>query len=156
MKITVLSIGKTKDPYLKEGLKLYLEKLSRYTNLAWTELDDVKNASSLPVPELKRRESALILSKINAGDHLILLDENGKALSSPEMAAEIGSLMNRSISNIVFVIGGAYGFDESLYKQANQKLALSKLTFTHQMVRLILAEQLYRAFSILNNEKYHH
>jgi 23S rRNA (pseudouridine1915-N3)-methyltransferase len=156
MRITVLSIGKTKESWLKEGLKLYLAKLERYTRLTWTELEDIKNAATLPVPELKRKESALILGKIIAGDHIILLDEQGKSLTSPGLAAELESLMNRSVQNIVFVIGGAYGFDEALYQQARQKIALSSLTFTHQMVRVILAEQLYRAFTILNNEKYHH
>jgi 23S rRNA (pseudouridine1915-N3)-methyltransferase len=156
MRITVLSIGKTKEAWLKEGLGLYLEKLGRYTNLSWTELDDVKYAASLPVPELRKRESALVLSKLNAGDHIILLDEQGKLPTSQGLATEISVLMNRSVQNIVFIIGGAYGFDESIYQKGHQKLALSKLTFTHQMVRLILAEQLYRAFTILNNEKYHH
>ena len=156
MKILVLSIGKTKDTYLKDGLRIYLEKLGRYCPMEWTELPDVKNAASLPVEELKKREAQAFLDQLLPSDHVILLDDKGKTPTSPELAVQLQSLMNRSVPRTVFIIGGAFGFDKKMYDTAKEKLSLSKLTFTHQMVRLIIAEQLYRAFSILNNEKYHH
>ena len=156
MKITVLSIGKTKESYLKEGLNIYLEKVKRYATLVWIEMDEVKNAASLSREELQRKEAKLFLEKIKATDHIVLLDERGKEFSSLQLAGEFQGYMNRSASNIVFLIGGAFGFDESIAKAAHQKIALSQLTFTHQMIRLLLAEQLYRVYTILNNEKYHH
>jgi 23S rRNA (pseudouridine1915-N3)-methyltransferase len=156
MKITVLSIGKTKDPYLKEGLKIYLEKISRYHPITWTELEDVKNAASITREELRRKEAKVFLDQLKPGDHVIVLDERGKEFSSELLAQEIQSLMNRSISNLVFLIGGAFGFDETVMQRSQQKISFSRLTFTHQMIRLLLAEQLYRVFTILNNEKYHH
>lgn len=156
MKILILSIGKTKDLYLKEGLRIYLEKLGRYCTLEWNELPDVKNAASLPTEELKKREGQAFLEHLLPSDHVILLDEQGKTPTSGELSVQLQGLMNRSVPRAVFIIGGAFGFDKKLYETAKEKLALSRLTFTHQMVRLIVAEQLYRAFTILNNEKYHH
>ena len=156
MKITVLSIGKTKEAFLKEGLARYLEKIKHYCPLVWLELDEVKNASLLPNEELKRREAKLFLDKIKPADYIILLDEHGKEFSSPELAKELQKIMNRGTSHLIFLIGGAFGFDESIVKMTHQKIALSRLTFTHQMIRILLAEQIYRAFTILNHEKYHH
>jgi 23S rRNA (pseudouridine1915-N3)-methyltransferase len=156
MKIIVLSIGKTKEPFLKEGLNIYLDKIKRYTTLEWQELDEVKNAASLPKEELKRREAKLFLEKIKPMDYVILLDERGKEFSSVQLSNEFQGFMNRGTSKVVFLIGGAFGFDDSIEKITQQKIALSQLTFTHQMIRLLLAEQIYRVFTILNNEKYHH
>lgn len=156
MKITVLSIGKTKEPFLKEGLAIYLEKIKRYCPLEWIEMEDVKNAASLPKEELKRKESKLFLDKIKPTDYIIMLDEHGKEFSSTKLANEFQGVMNRGVSNMVFLIGGAFGFDESIEKITQKKIALSQLTFTHQMIRLLLSEQIYRVFTILNNEKYHH
>jgi 23S rRNA (pseudouridine1915-N3)-methyltransferase len=156
MKITVLSIGKTKESFLKEGLNIYLEKIKRYNALSWVELDDVKNAASLPLDDLRRKEAKLFSEKIKSTDHVILLDEGGKEFSSVQLSKEFQGYMNKGVSNLVILVGGAYGFDESIVKLANQQISLSRLTFTHQMIRLLLAEQVYRVFTILNNEKYHH
>lgn len=156
MKVTVISIGKTKDNYLKEGVSIYCEKIKRYTTFNWVELEDVKNAASLPVAELKRKEAKLFIEKIKPTDYIIMLDERGKEFTSLKLANEFQGFMNRGASNIVFLIGGAFGFDDSILKLSHQSIGLSQLTFTHQMIRLLLAEQIYRVFTILNNEKYHH
>lgn len=156
MKISVYSIGKTKESYLKEGLALYLLKIKRYNALEWHEFEEVKNAASLPKEELKKKEAKLFLDKLKSGDFVVLLDEKGREFTSQELSREFQFWMNSNKSNVVFLIGGAFGFDEIIEKAANQKIALSQMTFTHQMVRLLLSEQIYRAFTILNNEKYHH
>lgn len=156
MKITVISIGKTKEAFLKEGLAIYLEKIKRYCTIVWQELEEVKNAASLPKDELKRKEAKLFFDKLKPTDYVVMLDEHGKEFSSVQLANEFQGIMNRGTSNVVFLIGGAFGFDETIEKRCHQKIGLSQLTFTHQMIRLLLAEQIYRVFTILNNEKYHH
>ena len=156
MKINVFSIGKTKEPFLKDGLGAYITKVKRYSNFEWQEFEDVKNAASLPKVELKKKEAKLFIEKLKPGDHIIVLDEHGKEFTSIGLSKEFQSWMNSNKGNVVFLIGGAFGFDESIELMAHQKMALSQLTFTHQMIRLLLAEQIYRVFTILNNEKYHH
>ncbi len=149
-------MGKTKEPFLKEGLTVYLEKIKRYTSLVWLELDEVKNAASLPKEELKRKEAKIFLDKLKDTDIVIMLDERGEEFTSVQFANEFQGIMNRGVSNLVFLIGGAFGFDETIEKRSQKKIGLSRLTFTHQMIRLLLAEQIYRVFTILNHEKYHH
>lgn len=119
-------------------------------------LNDVKNAAALPIPELKKKEWEQFAAKIPKGAHLILLDENGKEFSSVEFAGYIQQQQLGSVKDLVFIIGGAYGFDTAAYEMARLKLSLSRMTFSHQLVRLIFMEQLYRAFTIIKGEKYHH
>jgi 23S rRNA (pseudouridine1915-N3)-methyltransferase len=156
MKITFLAVGKTEDAYLKDGIAKYVNRLKHYTRLIVIEIDELKNTRTL-TPELqKAKEAELILKKISPLDHVILLDENGMQLSSQQFAAYIDKKALGSVANLVFVVGGPYGFDQSVYERANDKLSLSLMTFSHQMVRLFFVEQLYRAFTIIKGEPYHH
>jgi len=138
------------------GVDTYIKKIKRYISFVWEELEDVKNASSLPPDILQKKEAEVILAKISSRDFLIILDERGMEFNSRAFATEIQKLQISNKVSIVFVIGGAFGFDPSISGRADLSVSLSKLTFTHQMTRLIFAEQLYRVFTILNNEKYHH
>lgn len=156
MKIKLLWIGKTADKYLEEGIGIYQKRLTHYCRFETQTLPDVKNAKNLSKEELKDKEGKLILDATAPQDILVLLDENGKQHSSPGLADFVQKLLNRGAQQITFVIGGAYGFSEEVYDRADAKLSLSPLTFSHQMVRLIFAEQLYRAFTILKGEPYHH
>ncbi len=153
MRINVISIGKTKESYLKEGVELYLNRLKHYVKLSWVEIDTPKKWTKLPSNELKVVEGKAILEKSNKYP-IFLLDEKGKGLSSREFATWIANLQH-SNKEINLVIGGAFGFSDELYQAAVGKISLSKMTFSHQMIRLFLAEQIYRAYSILNNQKYH-
>ena len=155
MKIELWSIGKTKDSYLKEGIKIYQKRLSHYVPFEIREFDDVKNASKLEISKLKKDEADMILKKLPADYSLILLDEKGKQHTSLSFASFLEDHMNYQRKSIIFLIGGAFGFDQKLYDKADLKISLSNLTFSHQMVRLFFIEQLYRAFTIINNEKYH-
>ena len=152
MKVKLLLIGKTEDGYMQTGIKLYQSRLTHYMDLAITEIPALKNTGNLSPKEFKKKEAELIFKKINDKDFVILLDEKGKEYSSIEFAA----FLNKTERPITFIIGGAYGFDDTVYERANGLISLSKMTFTHQMIRLIFAEQLYRAMTILNNESYHH
>ena len=156
MKIKLIVVGKTKKSFLVEGEKEYRKRLRRYLNLEVIELPDVKNAKKKSQEEVKREESKAILSKINATDVVQLLDENGSEFSSVSFSAYLEKLFLKSHSSLVFVIGGPYGFHDDVYERANKKIALSKMTFSHQMVRLFFIEQLYRAMTILKGEPYHH
>jgi len=156
MKITFLTVGKTEDAYLKDGINKYLTRLKHYTRLTLVEIDELKNAKSLTREQQKAKEAELILKKITQLDHVILLDENGMELSSTQFAAYIDKKALASVANLVFVVGGPYGFDPSVYARANDKISLSAMTFSHQMVRLFFVEQLYRAFTIIKGEPYHH
>jgi 23S rRNA (pseudouridine1915-N3)-methyltransferase len=156
MKITLLVIGKTSEDYLLKGIAEYEKRLTRYTQFSLDVIADVKNASALSEPELKEREGKLILEKISQGDKLILLDYRGTMHTSPEFARFIEKQQLQSVKRLVFVVGGAYGFSEAVYKAASGKISLSPMTFSHQMVRLIFVEQLYRAMTILKGEPYHH
>lgn len=153
MKISILTIGKTDEKYLVEGISKYLARLSHYTKIEYLEIKDVKSGST--IEETLKRESELIHSKLKSDDVLILLDEFGTQYSSVELASFIEKLQNNSTKSCVLLIGGAYGHHESIHQRAQYKLSLSKCTFTHQMVRLVLTEQLYRAFTIIRKEKYH-
>lgn len=149
-------IGKTADKYLEEGIGIYANRLKHYCRFETQTLPDIKNAKNLSKEELKEKEGKLILDTLYQGEILVLMDENGKQYSSPQLADFVQKLLNRGSQQIVFVIGGAYGFSDDVYVRANAKVSLSPLTFSHQMVRLIFAEQLYRAFTILKGEPYHH
>ncbi|MDR2802335.1 MAG: 23S rRNA (pseudouridine(1915)-N(3))-methyltransferase RlmH [Prevotellaceae bacterium] len=156
MKITLLAIGKTTDAYLQNGLEVYEKRLQHYVNYTRKELPDVRNVKSLPVEQLKIEEGKRLLSQLSGTDELFLLDENGTVFSSKELAAFIRQKMLNSAKSLVFAIGGAYGFPEEAYRKAAGKISLSRLTFSHQMARLIFTEQLYRAFTIIKGEPYHH
>ncbi len=153
MKIEILLIGKTTEAWLKEGIGLYMDRLKNYIPVNMTVLP----ASSSKLPnKMIVEESESITSKFQPRDFIILLDERGKNLRSIELASQIEKWMIQGVNRVVFIIGGAYGVSDDIKRQAHLQLAVSKLTFTHQMVRLILVEQLYRAMSIIRNESYHH
>ena len=156
MKITLVAISKTTEKYLQEGIAIYENRLKHYCKFQRIEIPDLKNSKNLSFEQQKQKEAELILSKISNTDFVVLLDENGKEFNSLQFSNEINKWMNQSISSVVFIIGGPYGFDQSLYDRSNLKISLSKLTFSHQMVRLFYVEQLYRAFTILKGEPYHH
>jgi 23S rRNA (pseudouridine1915-N3)-methyltransferase len=156
MKITFLTVGKTEEAYLKEGIEKYIKRLKHYTKLTIIEIDELKNTKALTQEQQKTKEAELILKKITPLDHVVLLDERGMEFTSVEFAGYIDKRAVTSVSNLIFVVGGPYGFDRSVYERANDKLSLSGMTFSHQMVRLFFVEQLYRAFTIIKGEPYHH
>jgi 23S rRNA (pseudouridine1915-N3)-methyltransferase len=156
MKITFLTVGKTEDAYLKEGIEKYVKRLKHYTKLTIIEIDELKNTKALTPEQQKAKEAELILKKISPLDHVILLDEKGIELPSTQFAAYINKREISSSAALVFIIGGPYGFDQSVYERANDKISLSLMTFSHQMVRLFFVEQLYRAYTIIKGEPYHH
>lgn len=153
MKITLLCIGKTNEKYLEEGIKIYLKRLPHYIGFEYKELKDVKNFSGSD--DLIKKEAEVILSNIATDDYIVLLDEKGKQYKSTEFANYIDKHSIKSTKRLVFIIGGAFGFSDVIYKRANEKISLSAMTFSHQMVRLFILEQLYRAFTIIKGEKYH-
>lgn len=156
MKIKLLVIGKTDDKNLNALIENYQKRLQHYINFQFEVIPDLKNVKNLSQLQQKEKEGELILNKIQATDRLVLLDEKGKEYRSIEFANYLQKSMNSGIKQLVFVIGGPYGFSESVYKKSMGKLSLSKMTFSHQMIRLFVVEQLYRGFSILKNEPYHH
>lgn len=156
MKITIILNGKTEDSYLVNGIALYESRLKHYVSFETVVIPALKNTQALSVEQQKQKEGELILKNVHSSDKLILLDEKGKEYSSVDFAGFIQQQMNSGIKNIVFVVGGPYGFSEQIYKRANTRISLSKMTFSHQMVRLFFVEQLYRAMTILKNEPYHH
>jgi 23S rRNA (pseudouridine1915-N3)-methyltransferase len=156
MKITLLTVGKTEDSYLKDGMDKYLKRLKHYIKFEIIELPELKNTKALSESQQKSKEAELLFKNIATADHVILLDEAGSQHTSVQFSDLLNKKMIASVNNLVFIIGGPYGFDESIYKRANDKLSLSKMTFSHQMVRLFFVEQIYRAFTILKGEPYHH
>lgn len=156
MKITLLALGKTEEKYLRDGIEKYLKRLKHYIRFEIIEIPELKNTRNLSEDQQKGKEAELIKKYLSNGDHVVLLDEKGEELSSSQFAAFINRKMLGSIQNLVFIIGGPYGFDNSIYTMASGKLSLSRMTFSHQMVRLFFAEQVYRAFTILKGEPYHH
>ena len=156
MKIKLIVIGKTKSKFLLDGENEYQKRLKHYCKFSELIIPDIKNGGKLSKKELKEKEGNLILSYIKNSDYVILLDDKGLELSSTGFAEFLNKKMVSSTNELVFIIGGAFGFSESVYRRANTKLSLSKMTFSHQMVRMIFKEQLYRAFTILNGGKYHH
>ncbi len=156
MKIQLWSVGKTHDAYVKDGIEDFSKRINKYFTAEWNIISPPKNAASLSEKELKKAEGILLSAQILKEDYLILLDERGRSFSSPDLAQFIQQRANESNKRIIFLIGGAFGVDENISKRADFVWSLSKLVFPHMLVRLILAEQIYRACSILRNEKYHH
>ena len=156
MNIRLIAIGKTDDKNLDILIESYTKRWGFYINFSMEIIPDIKNSKNLSVQQQKQKEGELILSKISNTDYLVLLDENGKSFSSLEFADDLQKKMNSGIKTLVFVIGGPYGFSDEVYQKSVGKISLSKMTFSHQMVRLFVIEQIYRAMTILKNEPYHH
>jgi len=156
MKLKIIFVGKTEVDYLKTGIDIYLKRLQNYLPTEMIVIPALKNTKALNIEQQKVKEGKLILDKINTSDFVVLFDEKGKEFRSIEFANYFQNKMNSGIKSLCFIIGGPYGFSADVYTKANQKIALSKMTFSHQMIRLILLEQCYRAMSILKNEPYHH
>ena len=155
MKTQLWYIGKTAFPYLEKGMSLYEKRLERYLNFESVLIPDVKKGNKLPPDQLKIKEGEAILKKLNTSDFLVLLDEKGKEFSSVQFAKFMEKKFQLGNRNLIFLIGGAYGFSDALYKRANQQLSLSKMTFSHQMIRLFFLEQIFRAMTIIKGEPYH-
>jgi len=156
MKIKLLTIGPTPKNYLLDGEQIFEKRITNYIGFEKLEIPDIKNAKSLTKDQIKNEEGKLILQKLTSTDYVVLLDERGKEMRSVDFARWFQHTMNQGPKNIVFVVGGPYGFSEEVYSRTNLKLSLSQMTFSHQMIRLFFMEQLYRALSILKNEPYHH
>ena len=155
MKITLLTVGKTDVRWVREGLELYASRLSHYIKFSIREIPELKNVSAFTREQIKEKEGDLILAALAADDFVILLDERGRKYRSVEFAEFVRDRLNRG-ADMVFVVGGAYGFSQRVYSRAGSMMSLSDMTFSHQMVRTIFAEQLYRAFTIIRGEPYHH
>lgn len=156
MKIKLICIGKTGKEFLKEGENEYLNRLKHYIIVERIEISDIKNVKKLSIDQIKTLEGKEILSKVNSGEQMILLDENGKQFSSVEFSDFLQHKFNQGGKGIAFIIGGAYGFSPEIYEKSIAKISLSKMTFSHQMIRMIFFEQVYRSMTILNGEPYHH
>ena len=156
MKILFVVIGKTDESYLETGIGKYIKRLEHYIPFEMKVIPDIKNRKTLTEEQQKKAEGDLILSQLNPGDDLILLDEKGKTFTSVMFSQWIEKQMNAGSKRIVFVVGGPYGFSKDVYDKAKFKISLSEMTFSHQMVRAIFVEQLYRAFTIMKGEPYHH
>ena len=156
MKITLLTVGKTDKDWVKQGIDIYTSRLKHYIPFSINEIPELKNVSALSKDQIKTREGELILKNVKPTDDVILMDEHGKEYTSVDFASFLQKKISYEGKDIVFVIGGAYGFSEEVYRRANGKISLSKMTFSHQMVRAIFTEQLYRAFTIMRGEPYHH
>jgi 23S rRNA (pseudouridine1915-N3)-methyltransferase len=156
MRLSLWSVGKNHESYIKEGVEEFTKRLSKYFTVEWSILPVPKNGGLLSEIDLKKKEGEMILNMLKSDDYLVVLDERGKHFSSEGLSEFLQQRAMESTKQIVFLIGGAYGIDESVIQKAKLKWSLSQLTFPHQLVRLILVEQLYRACTILRNEKYHH
>lgn len=156
MEIVLRVMGKTSESYLKEGTEVYLKRLKRYVKFSMEEIPDLKGMKNRSPQEQNEAEGEVLLKTIVPSDLVILLDENGTMYTSRGFSEQIQKWMNAGPSRIVFIVGGPYGFSEQVYRRANGKLSLSKMTFSHQMIRVFFTEQIYRAFTILKNEPYHH
>ena len=156
MKITLLLTGKTEESFARDGFELFEKRLLHYIPFDTVVLSDLKNLKSFNSSQVKEKEAELQLKAITDKDYVVILDEKGKEYRSLDFAAFIQQKMNISVKNLVFIIGGPYGFSEKVHTRANAKISLSKMTFSHQIVRLLFMEQLYRAFTIIRNEPYHH
>ena len=156
MKLQVWSVGKANEPYVKQGIELFSDRIKHYYPISWKIIAPPKNAATLSTEDLKKEEGKGILSSLQTDDVLIALDERGKPFTSEQLAVFIQQKANASAKNLIFLIGGAYGISKEVETRANLILSLSNFVFPHQLVRLIIAEQLYRACTIIRNEKYHH
>lgn len=156
MQIELIVIGKTDSKEIESLVALYARRVNRYCKFGITVLPDVRNTRSLTVKQQRTAEGEAILRQLSDGDYVVLLDERGDEMRSVEFACWLQKRMNSGVKRLVLVIGGPYGFSEEVYKRSDARLSLSRMTFSHQIVRAIFAEQIYRAFTILNNEPYHH
>ena len=156
MKITVILVGKTQSKELKILMEEYEKRLKRYIQVNWIELPDYKNRGKVTADELKKIEGQLILSKLSGGDELYLFDEKGEEFTSVGFSKFFRKKMNSGVRNLVFVVGGAYGFSDEVYAKSKGKIAISKLTFPHQLIRVLILEQIYRSYTIIKGEPYHH
>lgn len=156
MTIKLLAIGKTDDPALISLTETYIKRLGHYNRFETEIIPDLKKTRNLDVSQQKTKEGKEILARLNPSDYVVILDENGKLYSSEDFSEYIQKRLNSGMKQLVFIIGGPFGFSEEVYQRAQSKLSLSKMTFSHQMIRLFFVEQLYRAFTILKNEPYHH
>lgn len=156
MKITLLTVGKTDKDWVRQGIDIYMSRLKHYIPFNVVEIPELKNVSALTKDQIKTREGELILKSLRPTDDVILMDERGKQYSSVEFAKILQDKISYIGKDIVFVIGGAYGFSQAVYERADSKISLSRMTFSHQMVRAIFVEQIYRAFTIMRGEPYHH
>lgn len=156
MKAELWCINKTTQSFVSEGIDMYVKRIKHYTNFDIHVFPSPKASNKLPLDKLKQAEAQLILNKLKPSDYLILLDEQGQIFDSIEFAKKIEKLQNASHKKIIFLVGGGYGFDSSLKERSNATVSLSKMTFPHELVRIIFLEQLYRAFTIIKGEKYHH
>ena len=156
MKITLLAIGKTNAKYLQEGIEQYIKRLSHYIPFEFKILPDVKTTKGLTQEKQKEMEGQMFLNCIQSGDVVVLLDEKGKEMTSREFSVYLDKKMVTVAKNLIFVIGGPYGFSQEIYNRANEKLSLSKMTFSHERIRMFFIEQIYRAMTILKGEPYHH
>jgi 23S rRNA (pseudouridine1915-N3)-methyltransferase len=156
MKLQFWSVGKAHEPYVKEAVEMFSKRISHYYTVEWNIIPVPKNTAMLSEMDLKKKEGETILNFLQKDDYLVLLDERGKLINSEEVANLIAQRANESVKKLVFLIGGAYGVSDEVMKRANYKWSLSPLVFPHQLVRLILAEQVYRACTIIKNENYHH
>ena len=156
MKITLLTVGKTDKDWVRQGMDIYVSRLKHYIPFSVVEIPELKNVSALTKDQIKTREGELILKQVKPSDDLILLDERGKEYTSVELAKVIQDKISYVGKDMTYVIGGAYGFSDAVYQRANSKISLSRMTFSHQMVRAIFVEQIYRAFTIMKGEPYHH
>ena len=156
MKIELTVIGKTSIGYLKQGIDEYIKRLKHYVPFEIKYIDDIKNTKNISEDQQKRTEGAKILSLLDKSDFVVLLDEHGKEYTSVQYSSYIQKRMLSGAKKVVFVIGGPYGFSQEVYDRANDKISFSKMTFNHEMIRLIFTEQLYRAYTIINHEPYHH
>ncbi|MDH8702335.1 23S rRNA (pseudouridine1915-N3)-methyltransferase [Dysgonomonadaceae bacterium PH5-43] len=156
MKIKLIVIGKTTQDYVEKGINDFCNRLKHYIPFSIDIIPDIKNSKNLSFEQQKEKEGELIIKSINTGDYIVLLDEHGKEFTSLNFADYIEKKTHIVPKNLVFIIGGPYGFSQKVYQIAQEKIALSKMTFSHQLIRLIFVEQIYRAMTILNNEPYHH
>ena len=156
MKIVLLTVGKTSEKYLIEGIDKYKKRLKNYTKFEMIEILNVKKSKNFSNSELMKKEGELVMKYLQSSDYLVLLDDKGKDFTSSKFAEKLQNWMLSGKKRLVFIVGGAYGFSEVLIARGNEKISLSKMTFSHQMVRLFFVEQIYRGYTILNNEPYHH
>ena len=156
MKITLLVVGRTVDNNIISGINDYVKRLQHFTQFDIDIIPELKNVRKLSEAQQKEQEGELILKALQPGDHVVLLDEGGKEFRSTEFAAWIEHKQNISTKRLVFIVGGPYGFSQRVYSAANEKISLSRMTFSHQMIRLLFVEQLYRAYTIINHLPYHH
>ena len=155
MRITLLQTGKTRDRFIIEGVEEFRKRVVHYVPFVIETVPDLRNKRNMSTKEVQEKEGGMILKRIKAGDYLILLDERGKEFHSIGFAEHLNKLEGR-VNHVIFVIGGPYGFSKAVYSRANEKFSLSKLTFSHQLIRLLFMEQIYRSFTILKGEPYHH